>query len=47
MDSLFLPVIEAGMLVLGVVLFVVLTLACEAGFRVCRWRSGRIAKSEA
>jgi hypothetical protein len=47
LDSLFLPVIEAGMAVLGAVLFVILVAACEVGFRVGRWRGGRIAKSEA
>jgi hypothetical protein len=41
------PVIEAGMAVLGAVLFLILTAACEIGFRVGRWRGGETAKSEA
>jgi hypothetical protein len=47
LDSWLLPVIEAGMGVLAAVLFALLSAACEIGFRVGRWRSEKIAKSEA
>ncbi len=45
-DSLFLPLIESGTVVLGTVLFVILTMACEVGFRVGRRRGRTIKKSE-
>jgi hypothetical protein len=45
-DSLFLPLIEAGTVVLGAMLFAILTMACEVGFRVGRRRGRTIKKSE-
>jgi hypothetical protein len=47
MDSWLLPVIEAGMTTLAVVLFAALSIACEAGYRVGRWRRGEREPSEA
>jgi len=46
LDSLFLPAIEAGMAVFGVFLFLVLSAACEVGFRAGRWRRGNSAETE-
>jgi hypothetical protein len=47
LDSWLLPVIEAGMAVLAVALFVLLSLACEAGYRLGRWRRGASGSSDA
>jgi hypothetical protein len=41
------PMIEAGMAALAVFLFLILSAACEIGFRVGRWRRGDSALSEA
>ena len=38
MNEVFIPLIEAGVAVLAVAMFLCLTLACEVGFRVGRWR---------
>jgi len=47
LDSWFLPVIEAGTAALAVVLFVILSIACEVGYRVGRWRRGESEPSDA
>ena len=47
MNSVFVPLIEAGVLVLGLALFVVLSAACEAGFRVGHWRGKTVKLNEA
>ena len=47
LDSWLLPVIEAGMAVLAIVLFAVLSVACEVGYRLGRWRRGPSTSSDA
>ena len=45
LDPWFLPVIEAGMAVLAIVLFAVLSVVCEVGYRLGRWRRGHSISS--
>ena len=47
MNSIFVPLIDAGALVLGLALFVVLSAACEVGFRIGRWRGKSVKLSDA
>jgi hypothetical protein len=47
LDSWLSPVIEAGMAVFAVVLFAILTIACEAGYRLGHWRRGKSRSSDA
>jgi hypothetical protein len=47
LESLFLPVVEAGMAVFAAVLFVILSVACEVGFRLGRWHGRKVTKSDA
>ena len=45
LDSWLSPVIEAGMAALAAILFVVLSIACEVGYRVGQWRRGGFGPS--
>jgi hypothetical protein len=47
MDSWLSPVIEAGMTGLAIVLFAILSIACEAGYRLGHWRRGKSKSSTA
>ena len=47
LDSWLSPVIEAGIAVLAVVLFAVLSIACEVGYRLGQWRRGEREPSDA
>ena len=44
MNSVFLHFNEAGLLVLGLALFVLLSMASELGFRIGRWRGAHLGK---
>ncbi len=47
LDAWLIPVIEAGIVVLAIVLFAVLSVACEAGYRLGRWRRDQSRSSDA